>query len=210
MEAVCHRFEELSIRLNQPETAADPPLFRRLMQEYHDGILLFEVSNKEVWDKASRDTEGLSKYFDKNRSEYAWQKPHYKGRVIYCKDKQTLKSAKSIVNKANNDSIDKYLRERLNDSIQYVKIEKGLWTEGENKAVDALAFKKGKYEPTKDYPYSFVTGKTLTTGPETYTDVRGVVTADYQDYLEKEWITALRKKYPVEIDENVLKTVKKN
>ena len=186
------------------------PEYRNLMQEYHDGILLFEVSNKEVWDKASRDTEGLSKYFDKNRSEYAWQKPHYKGRVIYCKNKQTLKSAKSIVNKANNDSIDKYLRERLNDSIQYVKIEKGLWTEGENKAVDALAFKKGKYEPTKDYPYSFVTGKILATGPETYTDVRGVVTADYQDYLEKEWITALRKKYPVEIDENVLKTVKKN
>ena len=130
--------------------------------------------------------------------------------MIYCKNKQTLKSAKSIVNKANNDSIDKYLRERLNDSIQYVKIEKGLWTEGENKAVDALAFKKGKYEPTKDYPYSFVTGKILATGPETYTDVRGVVTADYQDYLDKEWITALRKKYPVEIDENVLKTVKKN
>ena len=36
MEAVSRRFEELAHRLNQPETAADPAAFRRLMQEYHE------------------------------------------------------------------------------------------------------------------------------------------------------------------------------
>jgi peptidyl-prolyl cis-trans isomerase SurA len=185
--------------------------FRFLMQEYHDGILLFEVSNREVWDKASKDTEGLAKYFNENKKDYAWEKPHFKGQIIFCKDQATFKAAKSIVQKSNIDSIDKYLRTRLNDSIQYVKTEKGLYVQGENKAVDHFAFDtKDKFTPTKDYPFVFTTGKILKKTPEDYTDVRGLVTADYQEYLEQEWIKALRAKYSVSIDQNVLKTVKKN
>ena len=141
---------------------------------------------------------------------YAWQKPHYKGRIIYCKNKPTLKAARLIVKRAANDSIDKYLYQRLNDSIQYVKVEKGLWVEGENKMIDAGIFKKGVVETNKDYPYYFISGKVLKTMPEDYTDVRGIITADYQDYLEKEWIKSLRQKYTFTVDEKVLKTVKKN
>ena len=186
------------------------PDFHYLMQEYHDGILLFDVSNREVWEKASKDTEGLTKFFEANKTNYAWQKPHYKGRIVYCKNKQTLKAAKLIVKRADNDSIDKYLYQRLNDSIQYVKVEKGLWMEGENKVIDADIFKKGVVEPAKEYPFYFISGKVLKTMPEDYTDVRGIITADYQDYLEKEWIKSLRQKYTFTVDEKVLKTVKKN
>lgn len=185
--------------------------FRFLMQEYHDGILLFEVSNQEVWEKASKDTEGLAKYFNAHKADYTWEKPHYKGRVIYCKDKATLKAAQSIVKKSHTDSIDKYLRTRLNDSIQYVKVEKGLFVQGENKVIDSKVFKsKTKFVPSEDYPYVFIAGKMLKNTPEDYTDVRGLVTADYQEYLEKEWIKSLRAKFPVSVDQNVLKTVKKN
>jgi peptidyl-prolyl cis-trans isomerase SurA len=185
--------------------------FRFLMQEYHDGILLFEVSNKEVWEKASKDTEGLDKYFRSHKTDYTWEKPHYKGRVVFCKDKATFKAAKSIVNKSHNDSIDKYLRTHLNDSIQYVKIVKGLYVQGENKAVDKFAFKtKDKYTPAVEYPFVFVAGKMLKKIPEDYTDVRGLVTADYQEFLEKEWIKALRTNYPVKVEQSVLKTVKTN
>jgi peptidyl-prolyl cis-trans isomerase SurA len=185
--------------------------FRFLMQEYHDGILLFEVSNNEVWEKASKDTEGLAKYFNEHKADYKWEKPHYKGRVIYCKDKNTLKMAKAIVKKSHNDSIDKYLRTRLNDSIQYVKIEKNLYVQGDNKQVDKLVFKsKAAIEADKDYPFVFVSGKLLKSLPEDYTDVRGLVTADYQEFLEKQWIASLRQKYPVEIEKKVLETVKQN
>lgn len=185
--------------------------FRYLMQEYHDGILLFEVSNNEVWDKASRDTAGLSAYFKNHTNDYKWEKPHYKGRIIYCKDKNTLKLAKAIVKKAPADSIDKYLRTRLNDSIQYVKIERNLFVQGENKLLDKLAFKsKENVEPDKDYPFVFIHGKILKNVPEDYSDVRGLVTADYQEYLEKIWIEKLRKKYPVEIYKDVLSTITQN
>jgi peptidyl-prolyl cis-trans isomerase SurA len=185
--------------------------FRFLMQEYHDGILLFEVSNNEVWEKASKDTEGLAKYFNNNKADYKWEKPHFKGRLISCKDKETFKAAKAIVKKSHNDSIDKYLRTRLNDSIQHVKIEKNIFVQGDNKQVDKLAFKsKAVVEADKDYPFVFVSGKMLKTLPEDYTDVRGLVTADYQEYLEKEWIAKLRTKFTVEIDKKILETVKKN
>jgi peptidyl-prolyl cis-trans isomerase SurA len=181
------------------------------MEEYHDGILLFEVSNREVWEKASKDTPGLEKYFNEHKADYTWEKPHFKGHVILCKDKETFLAAKAIVKKSDPDSIDKYLRSRLNDSIQYVKVEKGLFVKGDNKIVDDQIFKtKEKYVPSKDYPFFFVTGKLLKNKPQDYTDVRGLVTADYQEYLEREWIKALRAKYPVNVDQNVLKTVKKN
>nr|MBP6610648.1 peptidylprolyl isomerase [Paludibacter sp.] len=88
--------------------------FRFLMQEYHDGILLFEVSNNQVWDKASKDTAGLATYFKQNTADYKWEKPHYKGRLILCKDKNTFKLAKKLVKKIATDSIDKYLTTRLN------------------------------------------------------------------------------------------------
>ena len=60
------------------------PDFRNLMNEYRDGMLLFEISNREVWEKASKDTEGLQKFFKKNRKKYKWDKPHYKGFLIQC------------------------------------------------------------------------------------------------------------------------------
>jgi peptidyl-prolyl cis-trans isomerase SurA len=201
--------ELLSYEDSQLENKYDD--FRFLMEEYHDGILLFEVSNREVWEKASKDTKGLDAYFNAHKNDYTWEKPHFKGHVILCKDKETLLAAKAIVKKSDTDSIDKYLRTRLNDSIQYVKVEKGLFVQGENKVVDDQIFKtKEKYVPTKDYPFFFVTGKLLKNKPEDYTDVRGLVTADYQEFLEREWIKALRAKYPVNVDQNVLKTVKKN
>ncbi|MDD3079882.1 MAG: peptidylprolyl isomerase [Paludibacter sp.] len=186
--------------------------FRNLMQEYHDGILLFDISNSEVWEKASKDTEGLAKYFNEHKTDYTWEKPHFKGHIVYCKDQATYKAAKKLCKRLENDSIDKYLKTRLNDSIQYVKVEKGIYIQGENKAVDKYGFKdkKAAYEPAKDYPYVFVIGKNLKTTPEDYTDVRGLVTADYQEYLEKEWIAALRAKYPVVINKDVLKTIKEN
>lgn len=185
--------------------------FRNLIREYHDGILLFEVSSREVWDKASKDTLGLTKFFNENKSNYTWQKNHFKGTIVYCKDKATQKKANSIIKKAKGQPFEKTLLQTLNDSVQYVKVQKGLFAEGDNKEADKQIFKKKEsYEADKDYPYVLVVGKNLGLEPEEYTDVRGLVTADYQDYLEKEWIKSLREKYPVVIDQNILKTVKKN
>ncbi|MFV0470548.1 MAG: peptidylprolyl isomerase [Paludibacteraceae bacterium] len=198
------------IEYEQARLGGKYPEYYYLMKEYHDGILLFDISNREVWDKATKDTEGLTKFFEKHKADYVWDKPHYKGKIIFCKDKSTYDAANTIIKNAAHDSIDTYLNKRLNDSIKYVKIEKGLWIENDHKLIDKEVFKTGTYKTEEDYPYYIVIGKLLKKEPETYEDVRGAVTTDYQNYLEKEWIKSLRKKYSVEIDQKVLKTVKKN
>ncbi|MBR1929432.1 MAG: peptidylprolyl isomerase [Paludibacteraceae bacterium] len=179
---------------------------KNLMTEYHDGIMLFEVSLKEVWDKASTDTAGLRKFFNENKQNYLWEAPKYKGFVVYCKDKNIQKIAKQIVKNADRDSVESYLQNRLNlDSVEYVKVKKGLWSIGENSAVDKFGFKikDAEFTPDEEFPLVFVYGKKLL-GADEYTDERGQVTSDYQDYLEKEWIKTLKEKYPVTINKEVL------
>lgn len=184
---------------------------RHLVQEYHDGILLFEVSLREVWDKAGKDTVGLTNFFNQHKKDYTWDAPRYKGFVVYCKDKNTMKAAKSIIRNSDTDSVESYLNHRLNlDSVTYVKFNHGLWEHGQNPAVDKYGFKdkKAEYVSSEEFPYVFCVGKVLK-APEEYTDERGKVTTDYQDYLEKEWIRSLKEKYAVVVNEEVFNQLKK-
>lgn len=182
---------------------------RNLVREYHDGILLFDVSLREVWDKANKDTEGLAAFFKANKKNYTWDAPRYKGYIIYAKDEKVAKAAKQIIKSANADSVMSYINQRVNvDSVQYVRVERGLWTEGKNAAVDKYAFKNktAEYTPTEEFPVVIPVGKVIK-APEEYTDVRGQVTTDYQDHLEKLWVQTLHDKYPVEVNEEVLKAL---
>ena len=179
---------------------------RHLVREYHDGILLFDVSLREVWDKANKDTEGLAAFFKANKKNYTWNDPHFKGYIIQAKDMASAKAAKQIVKNANPDSVMNYLNQRINvDSVTYVKVQSGLWTKGQNAMVDSYAFKDktAEFTPSDEYPIIIAVGKVIT-APQVYTDVRGQVTNDYQDYLEKQWVATLREKYPVVINQEVL------
>lgn len=179
---------------------------RNLVREYHDGILLFDVSLREVWDKANKDTEGLAAYFKANKKNYTWDEPRYKGYMIYAKDEKVAKAAKQIIKTANADSVMSYINQRINvDSVQYVKVEKGLWVEGKNAAVDKYGFKNktAEYTASEEFPVVVPVGKVIK-APQEYTDVRSQVTTDYQDHLEKQWVATLREKYPVVVNEEVL------
>lgn len=182
------------------------PELARLVKEYHDGILLFDVSLEEVWDKAAKDTAGLEAFFAQNKSQYVWDQPRFKGIVVYCKDKNTLKSAQRIIKQAQPDSVASYLKRLNTDSVKYMRMEQGLWLPEKNAAIDKYGFKNKKTEfvPDSKYPYVFVSGKVLK-GAEVYTDDRNRVTSDYQEYLDAKWIEALKAKYPVVIYREVLK-----
>jgi peptidyl-prolyl cis-trans isomerase SurA len=185
------------------------PDFRNLMQEYRDGILLFEVSNNEVWAKSSSDTEGLHQFFEAHKTGYTWDKPHYKGYVVLTKNAKTQKKMQKEIAKLEADTAAQYLLEQYykkGDDPQ-VKLEKGLFTQGENTYVDEAVFKSGKTILPEGFTGFFLIGKLLQQ-PESYTDVRGLVITDYQDYLEKEWLDQLNTKYPVSVYQEVLDTVK--
>ena len=182
---------------------------RNLVREYHDGILLFDVSLREVWDKANKDTEGLAAYFKANKKNYTWDEPHFKGYIIQAKDMASAKAAKQIVKNANPDSVMSYLNQRVNiDSVTYVKVQRGLWTAGKSAMVDKYAFgnKEAEFTSSEEFPVVIPVGKIIK-APQEYMDVRGQVTTDYQDHLEKLWVATLREKYPVVVNEEVLESL---
>lgn len=187
------------------------PELRHLVQEYHDGILLFEVSLREVWDKAAKDTAGLEQFFKANKKKYTWAAPKWKGYLIQAKNKSALKAAKAIIKSAEADSIQSYIARRVNcDSVTYVKVQHGLWEQGKNGAVDKYGFKdkKAAFTPNEELPIVECVGKKLK-APEAWNDEKGKVTTDYQDYLEAEWVKKLREKYEVKVYPEVWEKVKK-
>ena len=187
------------------------PELKNLVQEYHDGILLFEVSLHEVWDKAAKDTAGLEAYFKANKKNYTWDVPHWKGYLLQCKDKSSAKAAQAIIKNAPADSVNSYIAHRVNqDSVTYVKVQYGLWAQGANNAVDKYGFKdkKAEFTPLEGLPYVICLGKKLK-NPEEWSDEKGKVTTDYQDYLEAQWVKTLRAKYPVVVNQEVWEKIRK-
>ena len=184
---------------------------RHLVQEYHDGILLFDVSLKEVWDKAGQDVEGLTRFFNEHKKDYTWDKPRFKGWLIQCKDASVEKAVRAIIKNSHPDSVQSYIKQRINinDTITYVKCTRDMWAEGQYDAIDKYGFKVKNVEftPNEALPRVAAIGKILK-APEEYLDERGKVTSDYQDFLEKEWIKQLREKYPVVVDQEVFESLK--
>lgn len=184
------------------------PEFKNLMNEYRDGMMLFEISTREVWDKASQDTKGLAAYFKKHRKDYAWTSPRFKGFVIQAINDSVANAVKERIRTIDSDSVITTLyREFNNDTVRAVRIQRGVFAQGDNAWVDHYSFNASAPATDKTYPVVFTSGKMLKKYPEAYTDVRGQVTADYQNYLEKVWIKALNRKYPVVIYKDNLKTV---
>lgn len=183
------------------------PDFKNLINEYRDGMLLFEISNREVWEKASADTDGLARYFKKNKKKYTWDRPHYKGLLISCANDSVAGAVRKQLKKLSGDDAVIALENTFNtDSVVLVSVENGLYIEGDNALVDELAFKGKVADRDEKLPVVFLSGKILKV-PEAYTDVRGQVTADYQEFLEKQWVDGLNKKATVVKYEDVLKTI---
>ena len=183
------------------------PAFRLLMQEYKEGMLLFEISNREVWERAVADEAGQAAYFTSHKSDYNYKEPRYKGVVVHCADKKMAKEIKKLIKKLPEKVWADTIAKTYNDSVaEIVKVEEGLFAKGDNKYVDKLVFKTGSFEPLESYPFTTVFGEKRK-GPDSYTEVRGPLAADYQNFLESLWVKRLRDESKVEINQEVLKTV---
>ena len=184
--------------------------FRNLYREYHDGLMLFDVSSKAVWDKASQDTVGLQNFFDEHRSNYAFDKPRFKGAFIECADDDALYDKLKDIYDHNAPiaASDVVRKEVLTDSIltpnpkaPRFHIVNGLFSEGDNACIDAerLHVEGATFTPKEKMPRVMTYGKVLTE-PDELADVRGSVVADYQTLLEEIWVEELRKKFDVKIN----------
>ena len=180
-----------------------------LIQEYHDGLLLYEISNEKVWNRAAKDTEGLKAFFKKNKKKYAWAEPRFKGIAYRTQQQSDVEAVKKCVKGLPFEKWGEKLASTFNnDSIIRIRVEKGVFDKGRNALVDREIFKQQvEDQPLEGYPYTGVYGKVLKKGPESHEDVRTLVVADYQEFLEQQWVAELRKKYKVEVDQKVLDTV---
>ena len=180
-----------------------------LVQEYHDGLLLFEECNSKIWEPAAKDTLALTNYFKKNKKQFAWDEPHYSGMVYYCKNAADVKAVQKLVKKLPQDKWMNAIRETFNNDSVMVRVERRVFKKGDNANIDKLAFKvkDAELKPVKNYPNVGIFGKLLKKGPAEWTDVSNQVVSDYQRLKEDEFVAELRKRYTVEIDKEVLATV---
>lgn len=181
-----------------------------LLQEYHDGLLLYEASNRAVWEKAANDEAGLQKFFKKNKKKYAWDEPRFKGISYHTKDVADIKAVQKAVKGKKFDEWAQILRTTFNnDSVLRIRVNKGIFKKGDNALVDKMEFgvADAKVKEIKGFPNSAVFGKLLN-APEEMSDVKALVVADYQEEMEKEWIKSLRAKYPVEVDWDMIDKIK--
>ena len=182
------------------------PEYANLLNEYREGMLLFEISNRRVWDKAGKDEENLKKLFEDNKAKYStWTAPKFKGVLIYSVNDSVENAVKEYAKTLGGDTILTAIHKKFRRDV---RIEKHLSAKGDNAFVDELVFSSGKAKKDKKYANCFVFEGKVIEQPEEYTDVKGAVTTDYQNILEKEWIDELKAKSKVSIKKKVLKSVK--
>lgn len=188
------------------------PEFGFLMKEFYEGSLLFEISSREIWNKAANDEAGLEKYFKKNKKSYRYEEPIYRGLVVHCASEDILQQVKALAKKYPQQEWIKEFRAAFNsDSLIQVKMVRGPFKVGKNVYADYYAFGQGERPDTvAGYPITAAVGKLQKKGPDTYEDVRGEVTADYQSHLEQLWVKKLRAKYPVVLYREALSTVNRH
>ena len=188
------------------------PDLKYLVQEYYDGLLLYEVAKKRVWDAAAEDTNGLKEMFKKNKKKYRWTEPRYSGYIVCGKTanvaKQTAKKLKKGLPEGKTMSA--FLKETVNkDSVMVMATGPYLAKKGENSTIDNLCFgdKTRIIKPVrKGFEQVVLTGRRQKQ-PKSYLDVKQQVLTDLQQELEEAWVKELREKYTFTIDREVLKTV---
>ena len=198
--------DESVIALEESMLEAKYPDFKVLIQEYRDGILLFELTDRKVWSKAVKDTTGLKEYYEKNKNNYLWDE-RADVTTYSCADEKIAKSVRKLLSKKKTE---KQMLEEINKKSQLnLSTETVMYLKGENKMIDDN-WKEGlSADIKKDNKVIILSvNKLLPKTPKLLAECKGMVTADYQNFLEKEWLSSIRKGHEIKVNEEVLNSVK--
>ena len=187
------------------------PEFRYLMNEFHDGMLLFEISGKNVWNRVSNDSSGLHRYYEENKNKWLSRRG-IEAKIYILKSpdgEQLLTTAfKKYSHKSDLDELLRKKFNRPNDTVLFIK--EGTWYKGDIPEIDRTEWINGSHSfISEGFPSVILIKRVLEPSPLKFDDVQGEVMTGYQELLESEWIRQLNKKYSVKIDNLVLDEVKK-
>ena len=180
------------------------PEYKALLNEYHDGILLYEIMSDKVWNKAIKDTTGLKTYFESNRAKYQW-KERLDAVVYECSSE---KIAKDVFKMLKNDTINsKHVLEKINkDSELNLKVKTNKF-EKENvdylKGQNLVKGRNNIYAFDGKF-YVIKVNAIIPAGNKEFSEAKGMITSDYQNYLEQTWLDELKTKFPITIHNEVL------
>ena len=181
------------------------PDFRNLMREYEEGILLFEAIKQNVWDKASQDSVGLDKFYAGNKNRYQWEE---RASIVTYTVSDTLKPMLDKIQQfaAKNDA-QKVLK-KFNTKGEYIKFQEETVEKTKVKDMAMTDWKAGTIITSPKEPLSFrKVEKILPVGNKSLKEARGYVVADYQEFLEKEWMDDLAKRFKVVLNQDVLNSL---
>jgi peptidyl-prolyl cis-trans isomerase SurA len=194
--------EDAIIEFEDSRLEEKHPEFRSLMQEYHDGLLLFAVSEQKIWQQASADTVGLKNFYETNKQKYMWGE-RFKGMIVTC------------INAAIKDEVEDKLDqgiplEEIYDmghiNEDHITVETGAWAKGDSGIIDFYVW-NGSLPAGWNAETGFVKGEITGPEPKLLEEARGFHISDYQQYLEENWLKELKKKYPVKVNRKVLKSI---
>ncbi|RLD65009.1 MAG: hypothetical protein DRI84_07705 [Bacteroidetes bacterium] len=180
--------------------------FKMLVNEYHDGILIFTLSDREVWGRAIRDTLGLEKFYETNKENYMW-KDRVDAEIYKCRNDSVAKEVRIMLQ--NGLKLDSIMKLANSNSRLNLGFEKGKYEKGRNSIIDKIEKKKGVSD-NLDINNSIVIvyiKELLPAENKKLSEARGLITADYQNYLEKEWVKKLHEKHKLVVHEDVLSTL---
>ena len=188
------------------------PDFRYLMNEFHDGILLFEISGQKVWNRVQEDSVGLIRYYEDHKQNFL-SKKGIEAKIYSLRsadgEKKLASAYRKYSKKADCDKLMLYKFNRKNDSLLFVY--EGKWFTGDDPEIDRIQWTEGaRTGRIKGYPSLVVINRIIEPAPLPLEEVRGEMMSGYQEYLENEWIKQLKDKYSVRIDNVVLAEVKKS
>lgn len=204
--AVLGWYDGLLVEAEEDLLLTEKPEYANLYKEYVDGSLLYEVSVNKVWDRASKDEEGLKAYFEKNRNKYAWSEPRAKGYLVQAINDSVADLVKARAVTVGRDTLVNTIRKEFPRQVSIMKV---LEPKGSNAMVDNVLFGGPKASTSSsNYTVYFMIDPRVITAPEELLDVRGQVTGDYQNDFQAAWEQELLNRYPVKVNEKILKKVK--
>jgi peptidyl-prolyl cis-trans isomerase SurA len=200
-------FEKSILQFREDNLELENKDFANILKEYRDGLLLFELMEKEVWNKASKDTLGLEAYYSKHKANYQWE-----DRVeVVMASSADESNMKSILKMMKRDKPEEEITIALNtEDKQNVIFTKGTFDTGDSKLPPDFEIKKGisKVYAHNEAFHVMDIKAVLPAGIKTLEEAKGNVINDYQAEIETNWLEALHERFKVEVNQDALKVIK--
>jgi peptidyl-prolyl cis-trans isomerase SurA len=185
------------------------PEFKDLVKEYHDGLQVYALTDLNVWTKAETDTAGLRSFYEQNRNNYLLD-TRLDASVYTVFNSTRIEKVRAMILKGLSE--EEILKSYNSDTNKVVTVEHHMYLRGESPVIDLIDWKEGlsRNVDTDGTTMFVLVNKVLPPMPKPLRDIRGIVVSDYQNYLEKSWMSGLRKKYTCTVNNNIFEQIEKD